>query len=165
MRRLDYHLAMIGAVALVILTLVLTFPARSALGETIIPKVPVESVVVENNHGGVIVEFEQLRDELREIGAKVYIKGYCASACTLFTTLPNICVHPDTKLGFHAPYFNVDGILRVYNANLTTEFFAKYPPKIQKWLKAHGGLGHDVIWLKGRALTRMFPLCEEAKKH
>lgn len=156
---------MIGAVALVILTLLLSFPAGSALGDTMIPKVPVESVVVENSPGGVIVEFEQLRDELRDIGANVYIKGYCASACTLFTTLPNVCVYPDSKLGFHAPYFNVGRILRVYNTKLTTEFFKKYPPKIQKWVKAHGGLGHDVIWLKGRELTRMFPLCEETKKH
>ena len=29
--------------------------------------------------------------------------GYCRSACTILTTLPNACLGPGSRIGFHAP--------------------------------------------------------------
>lgn len=65
-----------------------------------------DPVVIKNNYGGQIISFEAERARLAEWGGPVEIRGGCASACVIFTTLPNACLGPNAKIGFHRPNVN-----------------------------------------------------------
>ena len=58
---------------------------------------------VENHRGGNVIRMVQLRDRLARSGKTVRIRGYCRSACTILTTLPNACLGGKARIGFHAP--------------------------------------------------------------
>jgi hypothetical protein len=58
---------------------------------------------VSNDRGGNVLQMIQRRSELERSGKTVRIRGYCRSACTILTTLPNACLGPHARIGFHAP--------------------------------------------------------------
>jgi hypothetical protein len=58
---------------------------------------------VENHRGGNVLQMVQLRERLARSGKTVRIRGYCRSACTILTTLPNACLGGGARIGFHAP--------------------------------------------------------------
>ncbi|CAM3426197.1 hypothetical protein PANO111632_18605 [Paracoccus nototheniae] len=58
---------------------------------------------VTDNRGGNVLQMVQRRSELERSGKIVRIRGYCRSACTILTTLPNACLGPHARIGFHAP--------------------------------------------------------------
>lgn len=58
------------------------------------------TVTIRNDGGGNITEYRAKRARLAKVDL-VRIEGKCLSACTIFTTLPNACVEPDAKIGFH----------------------------------------------------------------
>lgn len=58
---------------------------------------------VTDNRGGNVLEMISYRNELERSGKIVRIRGYCRSACTILTTLPNACLGPGARIGFHAP--------------------------------------------------------------
>lgn len=58
---------------------------------------------VNNHRGGNVIQTVQLRERLARSGKIVRIRGYCRSACTILTTIPNACLFPDSRIGFHAP--------------------------------------------------------------
>lgn len=60
-------------------------------------------IVIQNNHGGNVVQMMAYRSQLASSGRPVEIRGKCNSACTMLTTLPNACLAPDATIGFHAP--------------------------------------------------------------
>jgi hypothetical protein len=119
-----------------------------------------ELVIVHDNNGGIVADFLKLRDEWTLAGAEVQISGYCASACTLFLGVPDVCVEPGTRLMFHAPFFwPMEGV-KVYNTFMTLAFMTEYPPAIQQWIVSKGGLGPDWIVLEGSELLDLVPLCD-----
>jgi len=63
--------------------------------------------VIRNDGGGQLISAETDRAVLKLWGGAVRIEGYCNSACLMFTTLPNACLAPDLKLGFHGANVNV----------------------------------------------------------
>ncbi|MGN7868248.1 hypothetical protein PARHAE_01669 [Paracoccus haematequi] len=58
---------------------------------------------VNDHRGGNVIQTVQLRERLARSGKTVRIRGYCRSACTILTTMPNACLFPDARIGFHAP--------------------------------------------------------------
>ncbi|MDB6177254.1 hypothetical protein PAF17_06995 [Paracoccus sp. Z330] len=56
-----------------------------------------------NDKGGNVMEMAQRRSKLARSGKQVRIRGYCRSACTMLITLPNACIGPKARIGFHAP--------------------------------------------------------------
>lgn len=58
---------------------------------------------VVNHRGGNVLRTVQLREQLGRSGKTVRIRGYCRSACTILTTLPNACIGGGARIGFHAP--------------------------------------------------------------
>lgn len=58
---------------------------------------------VSNHPGGNVLEMVRYREQLARSGKIVRIRGYCRSACTILTTLPNACLGPRSRIGFHAP--------------------------------------------------------------
>lgn len=60
------------------------------------------SWLITNGGGGDVGGHLDYRNMLLRDGGKVVIDGGCYSACTVFYSLPNACLTPKAKFGFHA---------------------------------------------------------------
>ncbi|MBS1303862.1 hypothetical protein [Loktanella sp. SALINAS62] len=65
-----------------------------------------EVYVIARDGGGQIISAEADREMLRQWGGPVEIRGSCRSACVIFTTLPNACLGPKLRIGFHSSNVN-----------------------------------------------------------
>lgn len=119
------------------------------------------SVVRVTNHpGGQVDPMLKLTGDLMEQeGLQVQLKGYCASACTLFLRIDNVCVFEGTQLQFHAPYYGNPRTMIAWSDKLTVDLSKYYPPKILKWIENNGGLTEHLITLEGPELDAMYPRC------
>ena len=119
-------------------------------------------VRIEASPGGVASSFVKYFETLRLSGERVVIDGPCFSACTLaLSILPpsRLCVTRRAILGFHAAKL-VDEYGGVYPAPEETRVVAgTYPAPIRHWIWRHGGLTSKPIFLYGRELAGMVPLC------
>lgn len=120
-------------------------------------------VRIEASSGGVVSDYLQLFSALRRSGERVVIDGPCLSACTLvLSTIPRnrLCVTRRAVLGFHAPRL-VDEHGTVFSAPeaVTRVMTDVYPASIRKWIARHGGLTGRPIFLRGRELATLYPLC------
>jgi hypothetical protein len=90
------------------------------------------------------------------------VDGQCLSACTLVLALlprERICVTPNASFGFHAAW-SPDVAGGIAGEPKATELMWKmYPQPIRNWIRAHGGLGERMIYLRGRPLAAMYPAC------
>lgn len=59
------------------------------------------TVTIENSPGGFIHLFVAKRFAFERAGTQVHIKGMCASACTIYTGMTNVCVEPGAYFKFH----------------------------------------------------------------
>jgi hypothetical protein len=119
-------------------------------------------VRIEGSPGGEATSFLEFFEMVRQSGQRVVIDGPCFSACTLvLSTVPRsrICVTRRAILGFHAARL-VDQFGGEYAAPEATRVFAEtYPAPIRKWITRHGGLTGAPIFLSGRELDAIYPLC------
>jgi hypothetical protein len=119
-------------------------------------------VLIEGSPGGEASSFVEFFDQLRRSGQRVVIDGPCFSACTLVLSIVprgRICVTPRALLGFHAARL-VDQHGYEYAAPEATRVVAAtYPAPIRNWIRRHGGLTRRPIFLGGRELWAMVPLC------
>jgi hypothetical protein len=63
-----------------------------------------ETIVVLNDQGGLLRPRREKIKEMKISGQAVRIKGNCNSACTMYLPLPNTCVYPKARIGFHGPF-------------------------------------------------------------
>jgi len=114
-----------------------------------------------DDSGGRIGTYLTRYEALRKSGQRVAIDGTCASACTLLLgVIPHdrICVTPRAVLAFHAAWdLSLTGAHT--NAAATKYLWSHYPDSVRRWIKRHGGLGSQTIYLGGRDLATMFPTC------
>ena len=87
--------------------------------------------VIRNHAGGRILIVENERRELLNWGGVVRIEGYCNSACTILTTLPNACVMPRARIGFHSSNINFGPvgnkqIARYLRGDVKAKFLAEW---------------------------------------
>ncbi|WP_373945963.1 hypothetical protein [Paracoccus marcusii] len=82
-----------------------------------------EFIDVWNNRGGNVLEMVQTRQELASSGRTVRIRGYCRSACTILTTMPNACLGPQARIGFHAPRIQGTQIIPPYVDQIMGNFY------------------------------------------
>jgi hypothetical protein len=132
--------------------LVLLFCAGPALAE----------VRIEASSGGEATSFLAYFELLRRSGERVVIDGPCLSACTLVLDIVprrRICVTPRAVLGFHAAKM-IDPLGEEFPAPRATRIVADaYPAPIRHWIERHGGLTTRPIFLSGRELDAIYPLC------
>lgn len=69
-----------------------------------------EPYVIRRDGGGQIISAEADRADFLRWGGEIQIRGYCASACVIFTTLPNACIGRGIRIGFHGASVNVGPI-------------------------------------------------------
>lgn len=78
---------------------------------------------VWNNRGGNVLRMVQTRQDLAGSGKTVRIRGYCRSACTILTTMPNACIGPQARIGFHAPRIQGTQIIPPYVDQIMGNFY------------------------------------------
>jgi hypothetical protein len=119
-------------------------------------------VRIEASPGGEATSFLEYFEMLRESGERVVIDGPCYSACTLvFDIVPRsrLCVTRRAVLGFHAARL-VDEYGGQFAAPGATRVVTEaYPAPIRNWIARHGGLTRRPIFLRGRELEAMYPVC------
>jgi hypothetical protein len=114
-----------------------------------------------DDSGGRIGAYLTRYEALRKSGQRVAIDGTCASACTLLVgVIPHnrICVTPRAVLAFHAAW-DPSLMGAQSNAAATKYLWLRYPDDVRRWIRRHGGLGSQTIYLGGRELATMFPTC------
>lgn len=101
-------------------------------------------IVIRNDDGGNVTGYIARREQLAKSGRRVEIRGYCASACTMLTTLPNACLGPKLVIAFHAPHFIGTNI----PAPMVTGLMGRYYRNgvLQKW---------NSTWSKSQKMTKI----------
>lgn len=100
--------------------------------------------VIERDGGGQIISALADRAKLVAWGRPVEIRAYCASACVVFTTMPNACIAPDARIGFHSSNVNKGPVgnpmmARHLRAGVKAKFLAEWqfvPPTEIHWVSA-----------------------------
>jgi hypothetical protein len=120
---------------------------------------------IADDRGGQIGPYLQQFAMVRDSGSRVVIDGTCLSACTLVLgTVPKerICVTSRANLGFHAAWNLAPGGRAVYSEEGTRLLWEVYPTQIRSWIRRKGGLTRQMIFLRGKELASMYPLCTES---
>ncbi|MBE1289519.1 MAG: hypothetical protein GJ679_05880 [Rhodobacteraceae bacterium] len=84
---------------------------------------------------------------------EVQITGWCASACTLYLSLPQTCVSRDAQFGFHAP----SGGTAAQNRDALRLFAEYLPANLQGWYLREAAhlTGREYRALSGADLVAM----------
>ncbi|MBI5264513.1 MAG: hypothetical protein HY852_22180 [Bradyrhizobium sp.] len=119
-------------------------------------------VRIADDRGGRIGTYVDKYQDLRNSGETVIIDGLCASACTIVLgAIPHdrICVTSHAMLGFHAAWdFGANG-RAVTNPEATQMLYLMYPKPVRRWISQRGGLTHQMIFLRGKALQALYRPC------
>ena len=117
---------------------------------------------IEDDKGGSLGKYLLMFAAIRDSGDRVVIDGSCFSACTLVTAMipkDRVCITERAMLGFHATWVGDEvGNPRI-SAEGTELLYQLYPPMIRRWISRHGGLGPNMIVMKGRELANFYRAC------
>lgn len=96
------------------------------------------AMTVRQDLGGSVRERFVQVEQLSRSGAQVRIVGTCISACTLLLGVPNACVAPSARLGFHGPATRQNGLPlpREEYERVSLQMASLYPPQIRNWFMA-----------------------------
>lgn len=125
---------------------------------------PSEGVVrIRDHRGGFLPDIMRHRDRLAGLGMPVRIDGaYCFSSCTVFLSLPDVCVRSFTRFGFHAPTGRDGRRLDAAEFERATRFVADlYTPQLAAWwLETGRHVRNGFAFLTGSELADMgYSLC------
>lgn len=92
----------------------------------------------------------------------VRIDGDCFSACTMYLGLPQTCVTPLARLGFHSPATRSGLPLPREDWEVVTHLMAaQYPPALAKWYMDEGRYHRDPVVISGdQAIALGVPKCQ-----
>ncbi len=114
-----------------------------------------DTAVVRNDGGGNVTTYIATRAKLAAVDS-VRIEGKCFSSCTIFTSLPNACVMPDARIGFHGTSPRVPLLQRWLDMRLGKYYRGEVQRLyLTEWRHVHGAELHVI---SGRALKRLDPL-------
>ena len=111
-----------------------------------------ETIDVNDSHGGSVAAYDTRWAGLAQRCVSVRIVGPCQSACTvLLGHIPHsrICVTPEASFGFHQAHL----------PQATATLWRSYSSGIKGWIKAHGGLTREFIWMRAPDTYRFFHKC------
>ncbi len=98
------------------------------MGPFVTPPPNMEPVVIVNDGGGLVNEYEKAAWRYRLEGRRVEIRGSCRSACTLALSVPNVCVGRNAVVKFHHAYNSVTGATRF---DVTDRMVSQMPVNIR----------------------------------
>jgi hypothetical protein len=117
-----------------------------------------ETIDIVDDHGGSGSNYVARWVQYRRDGIHVRIAGPCESECTTLIGHLNrehICVTPEASFGFRL----------ADQPRGTAALWRSYPTDIKVWLSRHGGLTHELVWLRAPEVYRFFRQCEEARRY
>lgn len=120
------------------------------------------AVRIKADPGGQIGPYLQNLVALRGSGERVIIDGPCLSACTMVLgVIPRerICVTARARLGFHAAWHPGENGRPVPSRAATQLLMDIYPEHVRTWITRRGGLSPKMMYLSGRELAAMYPIC------
>jgi hypothetical protein len=113
------------------------------------------AVVITDDGGGIITEFEQRYSTLKAADQLVILDGDCASACTLVLNImprERVCITPRVRLGFHSAAIRRNFQIEFSQAG-TDMVFKAYPEVIKKLLRSKGWDGGELPgWREGKLI-------------
>src|SRR5215204_1572565 len=135
-----------------------------ALGSvaTLAPAPAAATVRIVRDAGGQIGPYLESLVALRSSGERVIIDGPCLSACTMILgVIPRdrICVTSRARLGFHAAWNPGDNGEPITSRGGTRLLMDVYPQPVRRWIARKGGLNQRMMFLAGRELASMYPVC------
>jgi hypothetical protein len=80
--------------------------------------------------GGNIDQFIMQREQMIENGVAPRLHK-CASACTMFLSVPGACVYPNSRIGFHQAYQIAPGGV-VPSPDGTAQMWSTYPALVRR---------------------------------
>jgi hypothetical protein len=115
------------------------------------------SVIIYNNHGGRLLDYALRVQKAREKNQFVQIKGKCASACTLYLSLPRdqLCLTPGAGFRFHKPYGSSASMNKVASRLLMNA----YPDWVRHWVVERGGLRTRLLTMEYAYAAQYLPTC------
>ncbi len=116
-------------------------------------------LIVRNDNGGSVSMRYQALNELRMSGTVVQILGTCLSACTMYLGLPQTCVAPHSRLGFHGPHIGGKPQVDSVYAHLLA---LHYPKPLRDWYLTTGQYleADEVQYVSGTELIEIgVPAC------
>ena len=125
------------------------------------------TVRIHSDAGGRIDQYLDRYNQIRLSGQRVVVDGTCNSACTLLLgSVPRerICFTEQASLGFHSAWQFDDSGRPVASPLWTRVLWRNYPGPIRTWIIRHGGLTPHMIFLRGDALTALYPRCTAAER-
>jgi hypothetical protein len=121
-------------------------------------------VRIVGDPGGEVSSYIAKFTEIRDSGQRIVIDGPCLSACTLFTGIvprDRVCVTRRAALGFHAASYYDDASRSLVPTRHGSELVMRlYPPVVRAWINRHGGLRPQMIVMRGRELSALYPVCQ-----
>jgi hypothetical protein len=135
-----------------------------ALASVVVTCVAHADVRIVSDPGGEVASYVQKFRQIRDSGQRVVIDGPCLSACTLLTGIvprDRVCITRRAALGFHAASYYDDASRTLVPTRHGSELVMRlYPPEIRSWINRHGGLRPQLIMLRGRELSDLYPTCQ-----
>lgn len=119
-----------------------------------------DTATVRNDGGGNVSDYVRQRERLAKLDS-VRIEGKCLSSCTIFTTLPNACVHPQAQIGFHGTLPRVPFIQRALDMRLGNFYRGEVKRRYDReWRHLRGkNQFHIVTGLELKGLDPKIKLC------
>jgi hypothetical protein len=135
-----------------------------ALASVLMTSVAHADVRIVSDPGGEVASYVQKFRQIRDSGQRLVIDGPCLSACTLLTGIvpkDRVCITRRAELGFHAASYYDDASRTLVPTRHGSELVMRlYPPEIRSWINRHGGLRPQLIMLRGRELSELYPTCQ-----
>jgi hypothetical protein len=116
-------------------------------------------ITIMNDGGGQLWRYHRSVVVTERAGNPVKFVGSCASACTLFLTIPNkrLCIYPTARFGFHQAH----GSTPSANAMASKKLLDSYPVWVRHWINSRGGLvpGDRIDWMPYEYAARFLRTC------
>ncbi len=119
---------------------------------------PATAMTITRDLGGSVQERIIQVSALSRNGTEVRIIGTCISACTLLLGVPNTCVSPSARLGFHGPATRLRGLPlpRAEYERVSSKMASMYPPRLRKWFMTTARkMTGDYLLISGRDAIAM----------
>ncbi|MFZ3584425.1 hypothetical protein ACOI1H_20010 [Loktanella sp. DJP18] len=111
-------------------------------------------IVINSDGGGKIQDRIDLLEHLRVSDTPVEIRGMiCASSCTMYLGLPDVCISRNTRFGFHGPSLKGKPLSPELFEVWSQKMADWYPEPIKAWyLKTARFEIRKAYWMSGEKL-------------
>jgi hypothetical protein len=87
----------------------------------------------------------------------IQIVGTCASSCTMFLGMKNVCLSDIANVGFHGPSSETHADDPVYMRELALQISAQYPPELKKIFEDDWSRSQKMRWFTGAEVRAIAP--------